>query len=305
MLCKSNPSKAKADAFAIASSLSRNLRGNIGTTMAEEIPVIPKAGTLEVRTGNIVNWNRLKRKPNHTPTEELADCVEATVKKFLASSNKTELQYVTELECIDREFHQPLQPEERGELKVIVKVFLCAQQQSPDVVLEAVNKVMTDLEVTFVETVLLSLSMFESEEQITVDLIKLHWQVLEQLVAEEKVLSLGISDLDKSKLEELLEWAKVKPSIDQVNLASCCVMPKELTEYAKLADIQLQTHNDPTELMPATTLQETMRQCGAEQDGFGWVAQWVARYSVLVKCRGIIKSKGYILRATRDPHRRL
>ncbi|KAK7505180.1 hypothetical protein BaRGS_00003750 [Batillaria attramentaria] len=272
--------------------------------MAEEIPVIPKVGTLEVRTGNIVNWNRLKRKPNHTPTEEVADCVAATVKKFLAASNKTELQYVTDLECVDREFHQPLLPEERSELKVIVKVFLCSQQ-SPEVVLEAVSKVMADLEVTFVETVLLSLSMFESEDDITVELIKPYWQVLEQLVSEQRVLSLGVSDLDKSKLQELYDWAKVKPSIDQVNLASCCVMPKDLTEYAKLVDIQLQTHNDPTELMPAATLQDTMRQCGTDQDGFGWQAQWVARYSVLVKCRGIIKSKGYILRAIRDPHRRL
>ena len=40
--------------------------------MADEIPVIPKVNVLEVRTGNIVNWNRLKRKPNHTPTGEVS-----------------------------------------------------------------------------------------------------------------------------------------------------------------------------------------------------------------------------------------
>ena len=39
--------------------------------MADEIPIIPKVNVLEVRTGNIVNWNRLKRKPNHTPTLEV------------------------------------------------------------------------------------------------------------------------------------------------------------------------------------------------------------------------------------------
>jgi len=31
-----------------------------------------------------------------------------------------------------------------------------------------------------------------------------------------------------------------------------------------------------------------------------WQPSWVARYSVLIKCRGVVKSKGYIMRATRD-----
>lgn len=39
--------------------------------MAEEIPVIPKAGTIIINSGNIVNWNRLKRKPSQSPTEEV------------------------------------------------------------------------------------------------------------------------------------------------------------------------------------------------------------------------------------------
>lgn len=31
-----------------------------------------------------------------------------------------------------------------------------------------------------------------------------------------------------------------------------------------------------------------------------WNPVWVSRYSVLIKCRGIIKSKGYLMRAIRD-----
>ena len=37
----------------------------------------------------------------------------------------------------------------------------------------------------------------------------------------------------------------MKPSSNQVNLASCCVMPPDLTAFAKEFDIQLLTHNDP------------------------------------------------------------
>ncbi|PVD22515.1 hypothetical protein C0Q70_18329 [Pomacea canaliculata] len=271
--------------------------------MTEEIPLIPKVNALEVRTGNIVNWNRLKRKPNINPTEELSECITATVQKFLAASDKTELQYVTHIDCLDNDLHEPLQEEERGELKVTIKVFLCSKLP-PQVIHESVEKVMEDLKVSFVETVLLSISMFNTEEEITVEQLKPYWKVLEKMVQEEKVLSIGVSDLDKTKLAELYEWAKVKPSTDQVNLASCCVMPKELTEYAKLVDVQLLTHNDPTELLPASKLQEAIRMCSTEPDSVGWVGQWVARYSVLVKCRGIIKSKGYVLSASRDLHQR-
>lgn len=38
---------------------------------------------------------------------------------------------------------------------------------------------------------------------------------------------------------------QIKPSSNQVNLASCCVMPPDLTAFAKEFDIQLLTHNDP------------------------------------------------------------
>lgn len=37
---------------------------------------------------------------------------------------------------------------------------------------------------------------------------------------------------------------QVKPSSNQVNLASCCVMPPDLTAFAKEFDIQLLTHSD-------------------------------------------------------------
>lgn len=40
-------------------------------------------------------------------------------------------------------------------------------------------------------------------------------------------------------------YFQVKPSSNQVNLASCCVMPPDLTAFAKQFDIQLLTHNDP------------------------------------------------------------
>lgn len=39
--------------------------------MAEGIPLFPNATSMFIHSGNIINWNRLKRKPNQTSTEEV------------------------------------------------------------------------------------------------------------------------------------------------------------------------------------------------------------------------------------------
>ena len=37
---------------------------------------------------------------------------------------------------------------------------------------------------------------------------------------------IGVADLFRAQLKELYDWAKVKPTIDQVNLAHCCTIPE-------------------------------------------------------------------------------
>ncbi|CAG2236545.1 GCLM [Mytilus edulis] len=169
---------------------------------------------------------------------------------------------------------------------------------------EATNKALKELNVSFIETVLLALPEFEDEDDLTLDVIKPYWTCLEELVDSEAVLSLGIADLNKSLLEQLYNWARVKPHINQVNLESCCVMPKDLVEYAKDNDIQLLTHNDPRDILPTKSFQELISTNTTEKDGEGWDPLWVLRYSVLVKCRGIIKTKGYIMKGYRDTKKR-
>ncbi|KAK3605869.1 hypothetical protein CHS0354_017774 [Potamilus streckersoni] len=271
--------------------------------MADEVLLIPKANTLLVHSGNIVNWNRLKRKPNQTPTEEITECVGSTLAKFLAESDKNQLQYETDLDCVNAKFQETLPADERDELKVTVKIFLC-KLLPPDALKEIVDRALTELGVSFVETVLISLPEQGDGEELTLDSIKPYWEVLQGLVQKEQVLSLGISDLDKGMLEQLYQWAQIKPVIDQVNLESCCVIPKDLGEFAKQHDIQLLTHNDPKNIMPEQILQEVIAASSTYKDGSQWETHWVLRYSVLIKCRGIIRTKGYILKAIRDLKKR-
>lgn len=66
-----------------------------------------------------------------------------------------------------------------------------------------------ELDVTFIETVLLSFPESENEE-LTLEAIQPYWKALEKLVYREMVLSLGLADLDKALLEALHDWAEVR-----------------------------------------------------------------------------------------------
>ena len=68
--------------------------------------------------------------------------------------------------------------------------------------------VLSELDVTFLETALLAFPEFENEA-LALDIIKPYWEVLEDLFHKEVILSLGIADLDKNLLEELFDWAVV------------------------------------------------------------------------------------------------
>ncbi len=40
--------------------------------------------------------------------------------------------------------------------------------------------------------------------------------------------------------------SQVKPSIHQINLSACCVVPEDLQIFCKEHDIRILTHNDPS-----------------------------------------------------------
>jgi len=126
------------------------------------------------------------------------------------------------------------------------------------------------------------------------------WRALEAEVDASRVYSLGVSDLNKEQLEELYNSVQVKPVINQVNLTTCCVIPPELTEFAKAHDVQLLTHNDPPVILTAEDCQTLISSQFSTNQLEQWQPYFVARYSVLIKARGVIKMKGFIMRAVKD-----
>lgn len=75
--------------------------------------------------------------------------------------------------------------------------------------------------------------------------LKQLWHVLEQYAKEKKVCQLGIADLDTESLHDLFATSVVKPTIAQINLSACCVVPPSLQEFCNKNEIQLLTHSDP------------------------------------------------------------
>ncbi|KAM7409949.1 hypothetical protein PAMA_001436 [Pampus argenteus] len=251
--------------------------------------------TLRLHTGNLVNRNRLKKKCPCSPSEELQDCIQATLSEWFSTANPSSEDFADTLDCSIPQATDAIVPEEREELKVSAKLFLCESGQSS--IRDAVEMACQTLAVSQLDSVIIAPpGLLEGDSQ-TLAHLQPAWEELEALVRSQRIAAIGTSDLDKDLLEELYNWAQVKPSSNQVNLASCCVMPPDLTAFAKEFDIQLLTHNDPKELMSAATFKEAVREGTQDLDIADWRLEWVLRYSIIVKSRGIIKAKGYLISA--------
>uniref|UniRef100_A0A673KBC3 Glutamate--cysteine ligase regulatory subunit n=1 Tax=Sinocyclocheilus rhinocerous TaxID=307959 RepID=A0A673KBC3_9TELE len=242
------------------------------------------ATTLKLHTGNLVNRSRLKKKCPSSPSEEvLSDWILSMI----------ELPSI--LDCTIPENTEAITPEEREELKVSVKLFLTESDRSS--IRSAVDMACLSLGVSQLDSVIIAPPPLPEGEAQTLTHLQPLWEELESLVQSQKIAAIGTSDLDKTLLEQLYNWAQVKPSSNQVNLASCCVMPPDLTAFAKEFDIQLLTHNDPKELISAAGFQEAVQGSSKDLQVDDWRLEWVLRYSIIVKSRGIIKAKGYIVHA--------
>ncbi|XP_053177665.1 glutamate--cysteine ligase regulatory subunit [Scomber japonicus] len=257
--------------------------------------LLSHAKTLRLHTGNLVNRSRLKKKCPCSPSEELQDCIKATLSDWFSTTKPPSEDLPDTVDCSIPQATDAITPEEREELKVSAKLFLCESGESS--IRDAVELACQTLSVSQLDSVIIAPpGPLEGDNQ-TLAHLQPAWEELEALVRSQRIAAIGTSDLDKDLLEQLYNWAQVKPSSNQVNLASCCVMPPDLTAFAKEFDIQLLTHNDPKELMSAATFQEAVQEGTHDLKIADWRLEWVLRYSIIVKSRGIIKAKGYLVSA--------
>ncbi|XP_061317985.1 glutamate--cysteine ligase regulatory subunit isoform X2 [Pezoporus flaviventris] len=125
---------------------------------------------------------------------------------------------------------------------------------------DAIDLACSALGVAQLDSVIIAPPPVEDGTSFSLEYLQPYWQELENLVQNNKIVAIGTSDLDKTLL----------------------------------------THNDPKELLCEASFQEVLQESIQDMKAHEWIPLWLLRYSVIVKSRGIIKSKGYIMQAKRN-----
>ncbi|KAB8216489.1 NADP-dependent oxidoreductase domain-containing protein [Aspergillus novoparasiticus] len=257
---------------------------------------------------------------NFQTAQQLSSAETTTTPRYRAWTRETEDGLY--IPAID--FAQRGLAEEKAQYDITVKLFYlpgipasrrCAHTR------EAIDLVLKELHVDSIDLLIVSFPgiLFDaeddseeevesdtgSEEPDDFDSMIRTWRVLEDLQEKGMISQLGVAEFGSERLARFLPHTKVKPSVDQINLKDCCVVPKSLILYAKSENIQLLTHNDCMDILPIGTTRELL---GPGEKGAGILAsapdaddgiqgdvepQWVVKYTAVVKDRGVVENKGY------------
>uniref|UniRef100_A0A2M4AE51 GCS light chain n=1 Tax=Anopheles triannulatus TaxID=58253 RepID=A0A2M4AE51_9DIPT len=277
-------------------------------------------GVIIVSTGNVLNVSDLRKKAGQKPTDELTDCLrstftEAEVVEPSQNGNQSSVPVQEQRRLITRrnnDLLEKVREHPRADIKIGAKIFL--NRHSEPALTEAVEKLFETLNVSYLDNLILAYHPTATAEKAAnggeeatgeeeakeegviewavgsdnaVGNLKKLWAILERYAADGKIGQLGIADLDADSLQQLYDGAKVHPTIAQINLAACCVVPPQLQAYCNQNEIQLLTHSDPQELLPRDVLNEL--ELGSYSAG------WTSRYQVHIKCRGVLAAKGFIV----------
>jgi len=253
---------------------------------------LKKATKLTINTGNIANWNSLKsRKITQNPSTELYHSLSKTIQELVNPDAKPQKPPTSEDCFAEGKDTKPLRKEEeRGLVKVTGKIFL--HKFNKEYIKEAVDYALSELGIDYLDTIYLALPPLDDSQSFS-ETMKPFWEEMERLHEAKITTHISSCDLDQTKLEILVNMAKIHPEVNQVNLTSCCHMPEDLVAYAKEINILLHTHGDHPVMLPDENIEKFMLEVNPN-DKRAWSANWVVRYAVVVKCRGVIKSKGYI-----------
>lgn len=252
-------------------------------------------------------------------------------------SSHTETQKISYTDWTTREgdtiyiptidFSQSGLAEERSEYDITVKLFFLPNipaskrcQHTRD----AIGLVLKNLHISSIDLLIISFPgvSFDADDEEDpeslewgsngdaedIDAMIETWRAFESLHTAGIALQIGLSEFGSERLQKFLPRTKIRPSVDQINVRDCCVVPKSLILYAKQEKIELLTHNDCTNILPRGTVRELL---GMGSQGAGVLAgpensqglkgevetQWVIKYTAVVRDRGVIENKGYFAMA--------
>jgi len=246
-----------------------------------------KDSKIHIHTGNIANWTSVKsRKSNDMPANELYQGLYRTITKCGQNTGAWNEEEVL-INCTNIE---KLDDIERGLLKVTVKIFL--QKLDTKSMTEAVNRTLTQLGLRNIDSIYLALPPLEDNQPFAETILPL-WEEMERFRDAGIAIQISSCDLDYDRLKTLVEMVRIRPEVNQVNLTSCCHMPEQLVTYAKEIGVVLHTHGDQPIMLPEENIESLIAKLKPD-DTRTFSADWIVRYAVVIKCRGVIRAKGYI-----------
>ncbi|KAL8828600.1 MAG: hypothetical protein Q9191_002501 [Dirinaria sp. TL-2023a] len=225
------------------------------------------------------------------------------------------------------DFTQTGLAEERSQYDITVKLFFLPSTSSAERckhAREAVDLVLKELHMDSIDLLIVSFPgvSFDADDEDEdededsqggegedLEAMVQTWKALEYLHSQGIAKQIGVAEFGKERLERFLPGTLVRPSVDQINVKDCCVVPKSLILYAKSEKIELLTHNDCTNILPRGTVRDLL---GSGEKGSGVLAgpedeinglrgdvapQWVVKYTAVVRDRGVIEYKGYFAMA--------
>ncbi|KAG0322695.1 hypothetical protein BGZ99_003188 [Dissophora globulifera] len=264
-----------------------------------------------MRTGTTGLLNTTQKKSN----QELVSAVEDTLNYSLETAHISG----THITIADQDARGPLDSD-RAKYDITVKLFFLSPAgvstalsvQHVDEALGHLDAVLhaTDLVIDHFILAIPNQSFDENElddaelEAFAQEVQQLYlpvWKRLSDLRTGGRIGRLGVTEFSKQQLVILKEAAlavgAVAPEIDQVNLHDCCVLPKELIEYAKAEGIELLTHGDTINILPKSTLATLLQPHLPVASELSLSPNFVLKYSAVLGGRGLITRKGYIVDA--------
>jgi len=285
-------------------------------TWSALINQLHRLNSFGVHTGNINNYLELKLKRFASSAEELSACLDI---QFANLPEDTQVNENGILLLADKSHRDSVY--ERDDLKITLKVFI--ESFNFEHVRSAIETSLAQLKIENIEQLIIAFpqpeeadeSVAKTNETPSADdlntsdfdgkwfeqVLQLWHKVEDELVDTGKVLSVGVADFHLAPLQKLYESVKkVKPYVDHFNIEGCCVVPPDLQAYAREHDIQLLTHNDPHPF-PLKEIFRTFCSGSTESDMqccSSFEPVWSARYTLWVRKRSLMASKGYIVQFT-------
>ncbi|KAL6064704.1 D-galacturonate reductase [Balamuthia mandrillaris] len=172
-------------------------------------------------------------------------------------------------------------------LKLTARLYLSSEATAQNV-REALEAILLQMDVTMVDTVLLSCKASHTH-------FLQMWKELEQLHAEGKVTTLGLCEFMRADLESLLPKLQIKPRVNQVSRTEPDLA--SLLQFCKKHNIVVLSDPGPSSSaissLPVESLLSKYFVIPPESE---WTCNWAVRYGATFKCRSIVARKGYIFR---------